>query len=351
MQHQDGNALRLIHSVAVGLLLTLVAVSAAAQDTWDNVPRIVAIGDLHGDYEQYVRLLQMNGLIDKRLRWTGGDTHLVQLGDVPDRGPDSLKIIRHLMKLEREARRDGGYVHALIGNHEAMNIGGDLRYVSEGEYAALVTRNSARTQHVYVERVYDHLLAQQPELAANKDETMAKLMHQFPEGYVEHRRLWQPGGEIARWVASHNAVIRINGILFCHGGVDPHTPLRPIDDINSEIRAILSSDRAFGPNYANDETSPLWYRGLATHDEQTEEPALQQMLDYYGAQRIVIGHTPTSSGKITARFGGKVIMADVGASAYYGSHLASLVVENGELYSRTPDGVAPLFPVPVAAGK
>ena len=68
--------------------------------------------------------------------WSGGATHLVQLGDVPDRAPDTRKILDLLMRLEPQARRAGGYVHALIGNHEAMNVYGDLRYVSEGEIAA-----------------------------------------------------------------------------------------------------------------------------------------------------------------------------------------------------------------------
>ena len=65
----------------------------------------------------------------------GARTVLVQIGDVADRGPDSLKIIRQLMKLQREAAGRGGQVIALVGNHEAMNMTGDLRYVHPGEYA------------------------------------------------------------------------------------------------------------------------------------------------------------------------------------------------------------------------
>ena len=69
---------------------------------------------------------------------------LVQTGDIVDRAPDSLKIIRDLMRLEKEARRAGGRVVVLVGNHEAMMVTGDFRYVHPGEIAAFADRRSAR---------------------------------------------------------------------------------------------------------------------------------------------------------------------------------------------------------------
>ncbi len=140
----------------IAFILLLVTASAAADYEWQDIERVVAIGDLHGDYEQYIELLEINGLVDSRLAWIGGKSHLVQLGDIPDRGPDSLKIIRHMMKLEKQAARKGGKVHPLIGNHEAMNIEGDLRYVHPQEYAVLITRSSARLQDTYVTRVFEY---------------------------------------------------------------------------------------------------------------------------------------------------------------------------------------------------
>ena len=95
---------------AVSLLLTVgffSACASTAKDVFKGVDRIVAVGDLHGDYDQYIKVLTTNGLVDEALRWAGGKTHFVQLGDVVDRGPDSNKIIRHLMKLEKEAKKKG----------------------------------------------------------------------------------------------------------------------------------------------------------------------------------------------------------------------------------------------------
>src|SRR4029453_15688696 len=98
--------------------------------------RIVAIGDLHGDFEAWRAIAAAPRLMDSKGRWTGGNATLVQMGDIVDRGPDSLKIIHDLMKLQRDAPKHGGHVVVLLGNHEAMMMTGDMRYVHPGEYAA-----------------------------------------------------------------------------------------------------------------------------------------------------------------------------------------------------------------------
>ncbi len=117
-------------ALAVLLAATLVLAAAPA------VPRVVAIGDVHGDFATFVSVLQQAGVIDAKRKWKGGTTVLVQTGDVPDRGPQSRKVMDLLMDLEKQARKAGGQVHALLGNHEVMNMLGDLRYVSPEEYAS-----------------------------------------------------------------------------------------------------------------------------------------------------------------------------------------------------------------------
>ena len=103
---------------------------------FEAVDRIVAIGDVHGAYDTFVANLKATGLVDDALDWIGGKTHLVQTGDVLDRGPHSRKAIDLLMKLEPEAEAAGGRVHALIGNHEFFNAVGALDYVSDAELEA-----------------------------------------------------------------------------------------------------------------------------------------------------------------------------------------------------------------------
>src|ERR1700690_2853223 len=106
-------------------VLTCLAALAASREPaggWKDVEKIVAVGDVHGDYEQLVIVLKSAGLIDDGENWPGGKTHLVQNGDVLDRGPDSRKAMDLLIKLEKQAAAAGGQVHALIGNHESMNV-------------------------------------------------------------------------------------------------------------------------------------------------------------------------------------------------------------------------------------
>src|SRR3990170_6802605 len=118
-----------VAAVATGLLTApTLPVAAAASCEIDRIERIVAVGDVHGAYDQLVDILRTAGLLDARMRWSGRRTHLVQLGDVVDRGPDSRKVLDLLRRIEGDARRAGGAVHVLLGNHEVMRMLGDFRY-------------------------------------------------------------------------------------------------------------------------------------------------------------------------------------------------------------------------------
>jgi len=301
---------------------------------WTGVERIVAIGDIHGDFKAFRKLLLETKLINKRNRWIGGKTHFVQVGDVPDRGPDSRKVMDLLMKLEGQAAKAGGRVHALIGNHEAMNIAGDLRYVDAGEYKAFVDRKSQRRQQAYYENTIKYLqntLA--PEQLPTFDDTYkAQWLERYPLGYVEHRAAWAPGGKYGRWVREHNSVIKINGTLFVHGGISPKHRGRSLDEMNAIIRSELTQgDQLPDTALANDQLGPLWYRGLSKVVETCEiQVEINQLLKAYNAQRIVVAHTPVA-GAIVSRYNNRLVMVDVGLSAHYGGARAALVIEGDEL--------------------
>jgi hypothetical protein len=320
--------------------MTTAASPGYGKEIWNKVDRIVAIGDVHGDYEQYLTILKDNNLIDSKLNWTGAKTHLVQLGDVPDRGADSLKIMRHLKQLQKQARKKGGYVHALLGNHEVMNVDGDLRYVHPGEYKILVNRKSARLQNNYIAEVIDYLDNSDPVLNTNtntntntnRESQLAELEKTYPLGYVEHRRLWAPRGEFFEWIKGHNTVIKINRTLFVHGGISPHIPSIPLKKINRRIRDYLKYHSNTMIDAIDDLNGPLWYRGLAVNSAEDELEPLKSMLKFYDADTIVIAHTPTA-GQIIPRMGRRVIQADVGLSRFYNSGRAALVIENGEYYA------------------
>ena len=315
---------------------------AAAEDQWHSVARIVAVGDIHGDYENFVKVLTAAGLIDRRGNWAADDTHFVQLGDLPDRGPDTDEIIKHMKQLERQAKRRGGMVHALIGNHEAMNVLGDLRYVHAGEYEALRSRRSGTLRDNLYTRFVARLEAADSEFIAD-DALREEFNRLYPLGFVEHRRAWSEDGEFGSWVRVHNAVIKINRSLFLHGGISPEILGTSISEINDRIRSDLGGALEEVLGLSELQSGPLWYRGLANGDEALEQAHVEAVLAFYDVDRIVVGHTP-GLGTIVPRFGAKVLVIDTGISAYYGGHMASLLIE-GDKLTALQNGVA--RPVPL----
>ncbi|MBI4478980.1 MAG: metallophosphoesterase [Acidobacteria bacterium] len=305
----------------------------AQQDVWTGVQRIVAIGDVHGDYQQLVALLRQARLIDQKNRWIGGTTHLVQLGDVPDRGTESRKSIELLMSLEKEAAKAGGHVHALIGNHEAMNMYGDLRYVPPKEFEAYRTRNSKELRQYYYEQEIERAKksSASEELPKFDDRYKKDWESKHPLGFIEQRQAFNSQGSFGKWILGHNAIIKINNTVFLHGGISPKYAGSSIQEINQKLRAELADFSKLEGGIVLDDQGPLWYRGLALDDESALTSHVEAVLEHYGARRIVLGHTLTQ-GTVIPRFQGKVLLADAGLTAVYGARLAGLILEGDAAY-------------------
>ena len=313
----------IISRIAAVIAASVAALTAAA---FAEERRVVAVGDLHGDYDAFVSIARDAGLINKKGKWSGGDTILVQLGDIPDRGPDTLKIINHLKSLERAATKRGGKVIVLIGNHEAMNMTDDLRYVTAEEYAAFKTRNSSRMRERYFFEHRADLKARYGE-ELDLEAVRTRFEKDAPLGYIEHRLAWRPQGEIGKWVMKHDAVLKIGDSVFVHGGISDAYVGRSPDEINGAVRAALSGE---GPaDILTDEAGPLWHRGNAAPETDEGAAEVARALDALGASRIVIGHTPSLDGP-KFLYGGKVIVVDTGNSAAYGGVRSWLEIKDGE---------------------
>jgi hypothetical protein len=339
---------------------------------------VVAIGDVHGDFDDFVALLQRTGLIDKQNHWAGGKSTLVQVGDLLDRGPKPRDVMDLVMGLEKEAAQAGGRVVSLMGNHEMMNLMGDLRYVTPQNYASFVDSNSEKRRKSAFEEYskwrasHAALLA---ELAQPMELTEAEWMARHPAGFVEHRAAFGPDGSYGRWLREHSAVAKIGGVIFLHGGIHPNLAHLKLDTINAhihdEIKAFdaakqyLQDEKLILPFFNLQEITsvvqaelsaehkslvpsnqqrqvrlvqflgngewlsvrvdgPLWFRG---YDQWSEEEGAAQMgkiLDAYQATHIVVGHTVQKGGRIRPRFGGKVLLIDTGMlSSYYPGGRAS----------------------------
>ena len=314
--------------------LAFAAASAAIPAVAASPPqpdRIVAIGDLHGDFSVWRDISGAAGLVDAAGHWAGGRTTLVQVGDVVDRGPETLKILRELMRLQKEAPKQGGRVVALVGNHEAMNMTGDLRYTVPADYAAFATPRSP----AFREKLY---ATKKAEIEAkyrldNPSMTSAAIHDAWvaatPLGWVEQRLAWAPNGEVGKWVSHNPAVADIAGNLFVHGGLSVEYSKRSVDQINSSVSSALASVDRSPNSILTDPLGPLWYRGLITRDPKVTEipvgktprPAIEQelttVLAAHGARRMIVGHTPNLKG-IQLLYGGKLVTIDTGNSIYYG---------------------------------
>ncbi|MBI1392498.1 MAG: protein-tyrosine-phosphatase [Alphaproteobacteria bacterium] len=333
---------------ALGALLAACATASTATPAGaeagavNNGPApVTAVGDLHGDFDAYFSILRNARLIDRNGRWVGKTAKLVQLGDVADRGPDSKRIIDHLMRLQGQATRSGGEVVALIGNHEAMNVSGDLRYVHPGEYAAFVSRRSPAARDAFYsqnEEAFRSFYRQRDPEMTDAD-VRAAFDEDYPLGYVEHRRAWSPDGAIGRWVVGNDAIRVIGRTLFVHGGVSADVTATPINEINERIQLALRNGAP--DELVTGERSPLWFRGYSL-GEGAAEADVSAALAAYDVDRIVVAHTPQLSG-IATYHGGRVVVVDTGISAFYGGTRSYLRID-GDTLVAVNDGLASELP-------
>jgi hypothetical protein len=350
-------------------------VAAGASDwQYSGVERIVAVSDIHGAYEPLVATLRNAGVINADLGWSGAATHLVIVGDILDRGPDSRDAMDLLMRLEGEAEAAGGMVHVLIGNHEAMNLIGDLRYVAREEFAAFADEET--------EEERGRWLAEFAEKKGSgndiSDQLRSEFDERFPAGFFAHRRAFEADGKYGAWLLSKPVVVVINATAFVHGGLSPMIAeiglggvngtladeleryvenmeslydagvLTPMDNFYAHPRILQSympsveadatlleaidETRRLAESDVHAPDGPLWYRGNVACCRLVEEERLEAALDAIGATRVVIGHTPTQGRRILQRFDGDIIEVDTGMlSERYGGSGNALVIEGDRL--------------------
>jgi hypothetical protein len=336
-----------IAATALAALSALMTAPSLAQQP----QRIVAVGDLHGDYAAWQQIARASGIINARGHWSGGKTILVQLGDVTDREADSLKIIRNLQQLQKEARRAGGRTLVVLGNHEAMNLLGDNRYTTPGEYAAFVDGQSAgRRDRVYeLNRTQAEAFYRARDPKLTPEQMRGAWMADHPLGWVEHTLAWGPSGNLGKWATGNPAIIKIGSTLFAHGGISAEYARQPLDTVNIRVAKAMAAADDSTASVLTDPLGPMWYRGLVTRDPEaqaaraavtppaaamTPEQELDSVLAAYGAQRLVVGHTPSLKGiQISAT--GKLARIDTGISRYYGGPLSWLEIIGDRMIPHT----------------
>ncbi|CAH6421558.1 Calcineurin-like phosphoesterase [uncultured virus] len=299
-----------------------------------KVDRIIVIGDIHGDYKFAISCLKVAKVIDDSLNWIGGNTVVVQVGDQIDRcRPKLLKcsdkratkndegsdviILKYFTNLDKQARKNGGAVYSLFGNHEIMNATGNLNYVSyEGinEFKNYVDPNN-------------------PDL-------------KFVSGKEARIHAFAPGHEYGKYLAcTRVSSLIIGSFLFVHAGFVPefmnNLNIKNREDlikINRQVRKWLlglidkkNVDKIVGSfNY-----SMFWDRilGNIPPNMNNKDPKcikyLDKALEIYNVGYMIIGHTPqyfSNKLGINKTCGNKLWRIDIGGSQafdYFDENLIS----------------------------
>ncbi|KAJ9527410.1 hypothetical protein QJQ45_025679 [Haematococcus lacustris] len=264
--------------------------------------RIVAIGDLHGDWNKAIESFRVAGVIkildNDEVVWRGGDTVVVQLGDVLDRGDNEIAIVKLLRGLDQQAREHGGAVYMLNGNHESLNICGDFRYVTPGAF------------------VESALFAGLTEHDLRDWELLARVRF----------AVYKPGGPMAMELSKNPTVLVVNDTVFAHGGLLPSHVKYGLENLNNQVAAWMRADKTSETGKAappfiamGDASSVMWNRSLSKERFPTPYErfhacsSLKQALQRLGASRLVVGHTPQLSGA-NCECEGAVWRIDVGMS-------------------------------------
>ncbi len=262
-----------------------------SQVIFNDVEKIIALSDVHGQFGILKKLLLANQVIDENNHWKNGKGHLVIVGDNLDRGDQVIEILWFLFFLQKEAELAGGKVQVLLGNHEIMVLQGDIRYINKKYYY---------TSAIFKNQYY----------------------HFFRKGSV-----------LGDWIASHRVLTSINKNLFVHGGVSD--AVLDLDLSLAEINNTFTTKllRAKEEDILKDplltllysEPGPVWYRGYFDK-EKFKKKNIKSILNRLDQKKIIVGHT--SMDKITALFGGKVIAVD--CSIKKGLDGQVLIIENND---------------------
>ena len=266
---------------------------------YEGVENLIAVSDIHGQYNLLIKLLQKHNVIDKQFNWIFDKGHLVILGDVFDRGSHVTEILWLIFRLEQQAKEKGGMVHVMIGNHELMVLNNDLRYVHE------------------------------------KYTKSSELMS------TTYDKLYSKNTFLGKWLRKKPVIVKINDMLFVHAGVSPK--LMKYGLTQPQINKLFLNeifDKSDKFILADPELSlirgkygPVWYRGYFRNTILTEQEA-SELLRYFDTKHIIVGHT--SMPNIVSYYDSKIIGID--SSIKYGDSGEILILKNNEFYRGTSNG-------------
>ncbi|WP_350342703.1 metallophosphoesterase [Proteinivorax tanatarense] len=239
--------------------------------------QLYVIGDIHGRLDLLKQSLEIAGIIDKTSNWIKKDTVLVQLGDIIDRGPHSLKNILFLAKLAKQAQQYNSSVEVMLGNHELMAI-----FAGMGNNYAKFHWFFNGGDWVYKEWS-DKKNCQSP----------------VPEIFYNE---FSPERSYGQIISQYKVAFKHSGNLFVHGGIiGENRSIRQLNKILHQTFANKSKHLYEKDIFSR--TGPFWIRNFS-------EQALAEQCEEYDVKRQIVGHTPKMGLEISQN--GKLVYADLG---------------------------------------
>lgn len=312
--------------------------------------RVVVVGDLNGQGALLLRMLRGLRLITRENRWCGGKTVLVQLGDVPNRGPTPRLAMELLLQLQVEARSVGGDVLWLLGNHEVLSALGHEAYVTADEYLEFATEDEIELFY------HERSRFQFQFLGAHRADGLVPPMggplraweEEHAPGRDAYRRAMGPDGMLGRAIRALPIALKLGPLLFVHGGLTPRWAERGLEGLGALARAAWSErpmayDAVDPHSILRDPLGPLWNRVYCLASAARVGGDLEEALRITGSTRMVVGHTRTDAspggtvGRPLVRHSGRLVMADVGLGEP-GDAGSALVIERGRIDVWTPGG-------------
>lgn len=260
---------------------------------YQNVNKQLVMSDIEGNFFAFRTLLQSAGVIDKNYNWTFADGHLILLGDFFDRGDQVTELLWLIYSLEDKAKAAGGYVHFVLGNHEIMNLSGDLRYL--------------------VPKYINNALL-------------------LKENYMDG--LLGENSEIGRWLRTKNVMEKVGDVLYTHGGISVYlnkSNTSP-EEVNKLARPFYA-DTTFAYPDSNTEliysnNGPFWYRGFYNKTNADPVSHIDRILKRYNVKQIVTGHTIIAD-TVSMMHDGKLFNVDVHHAK---GHSEALLIDGKTFY-------------------
>lgn len=312
--------------------------------------RIVVIGDLNAHATVLVRILRGLRLVTKDGRWSGGRTVLMQMGDVPNRGPGARTAMELLLALGPEARDAGGDVLWLLGNHEVLSVLRHEAYVTPEEYMEFASTDEIE-RFIYSRNRFQLELLGLPRQRATIPPMGGRLRAWEEEnapGREAYRAEMGPKGKLGIAIRSLPLAVRFGPLLFIHGGLSPRWAGFGLSGLDLEAKKAWAKGPEFyedlePSSVLRDPLGPLWHRVYALASAPSVRADLLEALEITRARQMVIGHTRTDAvpqgevGRVLVRHGGRLVMSDVGLGDP-GEPGAALVIERGRIEQWTPGG-------------